>query len=505
MINLRPNNHTILQDQIHPEAIADGEPPRPLRRAFEAPSAYPMDGLGPMLSKAARAVAEQTQAAEAIAAHSVLSIANLSVQGLADVARPSGGVCPLSLYLMSIAESGDRKTACDDLACVPIRQREKYDQRRYEAELDDHRARTELYEAEYRRIAAKADNGVDERLQSIQSLAKPAAKPLVPTRILSEPTTEGLIHLLQEGQPSIGIITSEGGRFIGGHSMSAEKRLHSATVLSQLWNSTPIDFLRRGSGHVYLIGRRVTVHLMVQPKVAGQFLADPTLEDQGLLSRMLVCYPESRCGTRLFRAPNPCDGDALSQFYARILDISEIPLSCREGTINELELRSIRFGGGASTAWISFYNSVESATGENGEYFETRKFASKAAEQVARLAGTIELIENPHAGEVSEAAILGAIELVKYYLKEAQRLFFAASVPEEILLSEKALRFLQTKWAKPVIALHQLYQRGPNPIRDARTAAKIVKILEEHGWLIRVEGGARIDGRLCSDVWRIWR
>ena len=53
----------------------------------------------------------------------------------------------------------------------------------------------------------------------------------------------------------------------------------------------------------------------------------------------------------------------------------------------------------------------------------------------------------------------------------------------------------QERWGKPVISLPDLYQRGPNVIRDGAVARKIVRILEEHGWLVPAPPGSQLPGR----------
>ena len=46
---------------------------------------------------------------------------------------------------------------------------------------------------------------------------------------------------------------------------------------------------------------------------------------------------------------------------------------------------------------------------------------------------------------------------------------------------------------------------GPNPIRDRKTAEKIANILADHGWLVKAEGGAEINGEHRREAWRIRR
>jgi hypothetical protein len=42
--------------------------------------------------------------------------------------------------------------------------------------------------------------------------------------------------MLIQGQPSVGVFTSEGGAFVGGHGFSDEAKLRTAAGLSLLWD-----------------------------------------------------------------------------------------------------------------------------------------------------------------------------------------------------------------------------------------------------------------------------
>lgn len=54
--------------------------------------------------------------------------------------------------------------------------------------------------------------------------------------------------------------------------------------------------------------------------------------------------------------------------------------------------------------------------------------------------------------------------------------------------------WIRTGWPKAAISLPDLYQRGPNAIRDSRIARRVVALLEEHGWLVPIDGGAVVNG-----------
>jgi hypothetical protein len=100
------------------------EPPRPLMRELPPADPFPIDSLGDLLAPAAIAIHDRIQAPLAICGQSVIAAATLTVQGHADVELPTHQTRPLTNYYMSIAATGERKTAVDEEALWPIRKRE---------------------------------------------------------------------------------------------------------------------------------------------------------------------------------------------------------------------------------------------------------------------------------------------------------------------------------------------------------------------------------------------
>ena len=94
------------------------------------------------------------------------------------------------------------------------------------------------------------------------------------------------------------------------------------------------------------------------------------------------------------------------------------------------------------------------------------------------------------------------IALAQHYAIEALRLFDAGSARPEILQAEQLLDWLKNRDAE-LISLPEVYQFGPNAFRDAQSAAEAICVLEEHGYLEAVEGGAVVNGVHRREVWRI--
>ena len=103
---------------------AKPEPPRPLMRDLPPADPFPVDALGGVLALAARAIHDRVQAPLAMCGQSVLAVATLAVQGHTDIELPTGQRRPLTNYYLTIAATGERKTAVDTEALSPVRRRE---------------------------------------------------------------------------------------------------------------------------------------------------------------------------------------------------------------------------------------------------------------------------------------------------------------------------------------------------------------------------------------------
>jgi Protein of unknown function (DUF3987) len=483
------------------------EPPRPLMRELPPADPFPVDALGDVLGAAARAIHDRVQAPLAIGGQSVLGAATLAVQGHADVVLPigNGSTRPASCFFITVAATGERKTECDRQALWPIEKHEGALREAYGAELPHYENAKAAWDAA-KEAAVKKGKGDRAAIENALNALGPApAAPLQPMLTCPEPTFEGLCRLFAGGWPSLGIFASEGGQFIGGNGMSEDNKLKTAAALSSLWDGTPIKRVRVGDGVSVLPGRRLAAHLMAQPAVADVWFRDRLLADQGLMSRMLVTAPDSAAGTRFSHDERPETDHDIKRYGARLLAILELPLPLAPGKTNELRPPSLALSAPARRLWTEFDNRKEVAIRENGEYAAIRGLANKLPEHAARLAAVLTLVRDIGAGEILGDEMAAGIVLAQHYAAEALRLFGASQISADLHLAQKARDWLLHQWSEPAISLPDLYQRGPNAIREASTARKIVTKLEEHGWLIPIPQGAEIAGVRRRDAWRIVR
>lgn len=481
------------------------EPPRPLIRELPPADLFPVDALGGILGAAATAINDRVQAPIAICGQSTLAAATLATQGHADVQLPTNQIRPISNFFVTIAMSGERKTAVDNEALGPFRNWERTLREDYERTLPEYENDKTAWEKARDQAVKKAKGDRAAIRSALNSLGPPPAAPLTPMLTCQEPTYEGLIKHLPTGQPSVGIFTPEGGQFIGGHGMTEEAKLRTAAGFSCLWDGETIKRVRAGDGVIILPGRRVAMHLMAQPDIAAIMLADPLLLNQGLLSRCLVTAPESNSGSRLWHEPAVNSEAAIKRYGAHILDILEYPLPLAMGKTNELSPRVLTLAPDARKMWIGFVNNIESQIGPDGALAPVRGLANKLPEHAARFATVLTLVADLEAGEVSADHMAAGIVFAQHYAAEALRMFAIGRNNGDLLLAQKLLGWLIRSWTEGAISLPDIYQYGPNEIRDRTTAKRLVTVLQEHGWLVRIEGGAVVAGCRRRDAWQIIR
>lgn len=484
--------------------IAEG--PQPLLREIPPGEAYPMNALGPLM-QAVQAVQDITQAPAGIAAQSALSVASLAVQGFADV-ETLGGDAPCSLFCLTIAESGERKSSCDRLLMRGVRDHEKAQAVEYREAFAEYEVAREIWTGKRKRFMGEAAGHDKAKATAaeadLRALGPEPSAPLFPNVTAQEPTFEGLLKLFQIGRPALGLFSDEAGGFIGGHAMNSDNKLKTIAGLSQLWNGDTVNRIRSGDGASDYPGRRLAMHLMAQPVAARPLMADPQASGQGFLARFLITEPPSTIGTRLRRGHDPASEMEVSAFTARLADILQTPMPTGDNPQELAPLRLPLSQGARELLW-RFYHAVELAQVPSGPMEQVRAYASKSAEQAARIAGVLTLWADLNAPDVTPQAMGWGVTLSQFYLSEARRLAEAGLVSEATAKAETLRRWLLESWQHPDITPREIVQYGPNRLRESAAARATVAVLVKAGWLVALPEGTEVRGAARKEAWQIVR
>jgi hypothetical protein len=473
----------------------------PLFRPPEEGLPCPVDALPPLLMAAVEAIADMTQCDPAIAVGSVLGAASLAVMAHADVELPHGQIVPTSLYLVTLAESGDRKSAADDLAMAAVRAGEAAGQEARRSQWSDHCCAKEAWQGAkadlvktHRKDRAKLEAG-------LKALGDEPRPPLDPFIVVTEPTIAGLEKTFLVARPALGLFSDEGGQMLGGHAMRDESKLHTLTALNNLWQGKPIKRTRAGDGNSLMPGRRLALHLMFQPGLAHKLLGDAEAISTGLVARLLVAAPPSRPGQRMFRTPDAKSAAAVARF-SELLAKLLARWPHHPDDLQQLAPRPLCLNEGARTEWIGFHDTCQVRVRPSGDWEAIRSWGEKAPEQAARLAGVLAMMDNPEAKWIDSLSMRQAIRLVEYYGAEVARLAGQPMLDAKTLDAAKLLNWIKAKgWQR--FPLQHVYQLGPTGLRTAAQARDACERLVEHGYLAPLPDGLVLDGKTYKTAWRV--
>ncbi len=180
----------------------------------------------------------------------------------------------------------------------------------------------------------------------------------------------------------------------------------------------------------------------------------------------------------------------------------------------ELTPRQLPLSPEARAKLVAFADRIEGHQRAGGSLAHITGFASKAAEQAARIAAVLTLWQDLNASEVDAKEMGWGIALAQFYLSEARRLSDAASISVETSQAEALRVWLVDRWADKAMRLDRdpetitardIVQHGPNAMRVTKTASKLMAVLADHGWLVALSPGTEIDGMARRQAYRIVR
>ena len=488
--------------------VHESEPLR-LEREYEKAKSYPVEALGEILANAAMVFNKCIQAPDALCAHSVLGFAAHTVQGHANI-EIDGRIIPLNEYFLSVGSRSVRKSECDLKAGYIHKEYQHKRINEYQSELSTFFDQQKVYEEEKKKIISHKKYSLVEKKNMLSELRIHKPNPLYePTILISDPTVEGIHSLFLNGTPSKYLCADEGGQVSGGYSMTTEKKIYSSTTYSKYWDGVPIDRVRGGDGFTVLYGKRLSLHLMMQDRIAFEFMGDEVIRNQGLLSRFLISYPESLTGNRHYRAYDVPDTAHIKEYYNQIYKILEkpLPLKVDKSTgafINELEPKSLLLEKDAKRVWVGAYEAIEIRSGKGRQFESIEGFAGKASNHILRLAGILAMFDGIDRKIIPKCYIENAIKLIDYYLNERLRLNNIAKPNTELSQAKKLLSWVIDKNLK-ILTLPDVYQYGPSKIRNKQQALKAIKILEDHLWLKKLNKGgvSEFSNKKSNDAWSI--
>jgi len=371
------------------ESLFDGDP-IPLTAPMVLPP-FPVDMLPDPVAAMVHTTSEACQTDPAMAGTCALSVLSACTGGHAVIEIRGGWVEPLHTYHLTIAASGERKSAVQKLLVAPVLDVEeelvaKSVGERLEAETRKQVAEAAAEKAK-RDAAKKADtDGWADAMANAIGAAQIAASitvPVPPRLVVDDITPEAAGSVLAEQGGRMAVISAEGGIFdiLAGR--------YSGNVPNlDLWlkghsgDAFKVD--RKGREPEYVRRPAITLGVMVQPDVLTALAGHLSFRRRGLLARLLYAYPVSRVGHRTI-APRSPDEEVVAAYGGHVRTLAA-------GLAKWLDDPAVlTLTPGAHAAMLRIETAVEPTLAGNGELATLAEWGSKYCGALARIAGMLHL------------------------------------------------------------------------------------------------------------------
>jgi hypothetical protein len=495
-----------------PSATEEDWPePADLSAAVDA-EPYPVEFLPPVARDTVLEYQRFGRQPMSLCAMSALGQMALATQGLADVARNAHLVGPLSLNLLLMAESGERKSAADKVFGRAARdwqrterERRIHDFRRAAAMEKAYRARCDGVKKRITALAGKDSEEERKELEQFQERLieleqNPIMAPPLPLLTYEDVTQAALSYELSVGWPTAGLFSDEGGVVIGGHGMKDDSATSMLGTLNLLWDGRDFVSMRKVAATAEVQGRRFSAFLMVQPNLLVK-LIEKGARHIGFVARFLLSAPITTRGGRFWVDP-PDPWSALADFENAITRLLDAPLPVDRsgddrGLLMCLKPPVMHLSPAAKRAFVDYHDAVERELCAFGEFEQVGDVASKSAENACRVAGVLQVFDRGRVSrEVDLDYMRNGIGIAAWHLHEARRLFQEVEAPQNIADARELSSWLAGKGreladrnGEPIIskdgeiALRDIQRVGPNRVRESARRDAAIEVLVDAGHL----------------------
>ncbi len=316
---------------------------------------------------------------------------------------------PVGLLLLAEGESGERKSAALKLLFKPFMEIQRrwseeasVELATYEVEHALWREKKDALRAALNRASRKGESTDEIEKRLLEMLKARPKRSSARKLIYADVTPEALFEGMHECGNSAALVYDEFALFCDG---PMARHLGN---LNTLWSGEELPVDRKTSPSFVVRPAGFTCLFLPQPSVFKRFL-DKQGDDahgNGFFARVLPCSPLSTQGHRFENGVQTADTN-LHWFYER----------CNK-QLEKSDPQLLKFSPEAQAKWFSIANFYESTVQPGGPFCESKEFASKAAENIARIAAVMHAFLYDNGDEISAETLNYADDLFYYYGKQ---------------------------------------------------------------------------------------
>jgi hypothetical protein len=331
---------------------------------------------------------------------------------------------PAILWTTIVGESGAAKSPAIEAALRPVKRRQHLAMKEHDRALEDWKAehaRWEVEHAAWRKAAAKGNAG---------NPPEAPAKPICPRTWTDDTTTEALVVRLRENPRGLLMVRDELSGWFNFDRYAGGKGGGDAAKWLEVFGGRALIVDRKTSGTEYVPRASVSIAGGIQPETLRRALGQEH-RDNGLAARLLFAMPPRR-------PKRWTEDDVSEQTEAALAVVFDRLYALKADTDEEgdPQPRLVRLDARAKRAWAAFVNEhgreqAERTGDEAAAWSKLEGYAARFALVIhlARVAADNPTIAD--ASMVDEASVAAGVALVRWFAREAERVYALLSGDDE--------------------------------------------------------------------------
>ena len=404
----------------------------------------------------------------------MLGSLSLAVQGAYDV-EIDGRREPLSLYLLTVAPSGARKSATDNVIFKGIKAFERIQNGFYRTAMKDWKRPSEKKDAE------RKDPPLDPKMIFTDGTGEAIQRDAHKAKYANARLDHG------RRRPVFRRILTERG--------AAAVRPSGVTPAFGTGTKSRSGAWVRGDRTRSMTGASCCI-FQVQAAVVKKFLTDPIVACQGLLGRFLVAQVE-KVKARGYRKGNPFEAEDILNLYVIQRLLLEEALECEAIDNAGVKRKKLTLTSEAEQYWSVVHNAADKMREDIGDD-ALASFYGKTPAHVLRVAGVLAASSgagtDTGAGTIGLEFVRNASQIVHWFAADMDRAQDLACVSERDEIALGLLHWLKRHQGE-VVSVRDIQRNGPRAMKRG----KAERIKPTMARLIM----AGVSLRATSDGWEV--
>jgi|LSQX01.3.fsa_nt_gb hypothetical protein len=475
--------------------IDEWETPLPFD-VFNLPK-FPTDCLTPWVADYVKAISEETQTPEDMAAVATLGVLSIPCNKVYKVEGKLGWYEPTPLYCAAIARPGERKSAIMTHVTKILYEYESQTNEQLKPEIAKNQTEKSMLEKELERLKATAakKGSYESRQEALEKAEElETFEDIKPLRLLADDVSpEKLTSLLADNNGRMAIVSAEGGIFDIMSGRYSQNMNIDVFLKAHAGDTLRVDRVGRSSD--YIKEPSLSLVLTIQPDVLTGIMQNSSFRGRGLTARFLYSIPTSKVGMRNI------ESNSTPEYI-------KTKYSCNLRALLDVKVPEtpyiIKLSREAYKLSIDFAKKLEPRL--IGDLEHIADWASKLHGAILRIAGILHVAEHatgkPWEHEISKETLSNAVKIGEYFIEHAKAAFAMMGADKNIDGCKYVLKWLE-KQNDTELKKRDIFRGNRGRFKEVAEIEPVLKLLCEYGYLKEYEQSREGAGRKPDKIYKV--